>query len=220
MRVQFDLTPEEYYARERKRHSFNPLRLIMSLLFVAFLATTIGYIAYAFMEMQGLQSEIEMKEDEVASLEASQTGLNTEIARLKAKEEQFVKTLEIMRNEPPTLEVMNALETHLSPGMGLTNVRFVPAAAKTTARSNRAQKNVSELVTYTATVEATSATEDQIVALTDGLSGSGVFSGVSMPSSTKDDETKRVNFNLTLDVLPFGKINSAPGGEAGKEPTL
>lgn len=200
MKVRFDLRPAEYLERERKRHSFSLVRLVAALLLLAFVASNGFYIVKAFLETQALQSDIEILEGEVSDLEVSQTALLAEIARLKAREEQFKKTLEIMQSEPPTLEVLNALETHLERGMGLDTVRFVPA------------KDANQTTFYTATVDATAATEEQIIALTDGLSGSGLFSAVTMPSTKKDEQTGRVSFTLTLVARPFGQ-GPAEGGQ-------
>jgi len=200
MRVHFDLRPAEYLERERKRHSFNFVRLVTVLLLLAFFASSGFYIVMAFVETQDLQSRIEVLEGEIADLESSKTALLTEIARLKEREEQFKKTLEIMQSEPPTLEVLNALETHMERGMGVNTVRFVPNARE------------DKTVFYVVTVDASAAAEEQIIALTDGLSSSGLFSAVSMPSTKKDEKTGRVSFTLTLIARPFGQ-GSSEGGQ-------
>lgn len=209
MRVQFDLCPSEYLARRKKQHSFNATRILAVLLLLIFLATGIGYIVMTFMETRALASDIEIGEDAVAKLEADQRELTAEIARLKNKEQQYAKTLEIMRSEPPTIEALSALETNMDQGMGITSIRFAPG-----------KTNEAGLVVYAADVDATALAEDQITALTTGLSGSGVFSGVTMPSSQKNEGTGRVDFKLHLDLRPFGQINmTGAGNSAGKEPT-
>lgn len=218
MRVQFDLRPAEYLEIERKRSSFNPIRLLAIVLMFAFFATCIGYLALAFIESQALQSDIEDRQDMIAALEAEQNNLTAEINRLKNRETQFIRTLRIMQSEPPTLEVLNALETHMEMGMGLRSVRFTPVS---TGGRGRNAANAGP-VTYNATVEASSMTEDQIVALTNGLSGSGVFSGVTMPSSQKDEATGRISFNLLLNARPLGQIQvnlpATASEDVGKEP--
>ena len=206
MRLQFDLRPAEYLEIERKRTSFNPIRLLAILLLFAFLAICGAYIAFAFMEVQTLSDEIEERQTMVDALEAQQRSLTAEINRLKNRETEFTKTLRIMQNEPATLEVLNAIETHLHQGMGLNSIRFVPVTTRG-----------SDSVSYNATVEATALTEEQIIAMTDGLSGSGVFSGVTMPSSQRDEAAGRVNFNLLLNVRPLGEISPASEGDGGKE---
>ena len=193
MKVQFDLRPAEYLERERKRHSFNFVRLLAVLLLLVFFASSGYYIVSAFLETQALQSQIEVAEGEIADLQTSQTDLTAEIARLKEQEGQFRKTLKIMQSESPTLEVLNALEAHMERGVGASSVRFVPDAGE------------DKTVFYTVVVDASAATEDQIIALTDGLSGSGLFSTVTMPSTKKDEKTGRVSFTLTLVARPFGQ---------------
>ena len=193
MKVQFDLRPAEYLERERKRHSFNFVRLLAVLLLLAFFASSGYYIVVAFLETQALQSQIEIAEGEIADLEVSRTALTAEITRLKEQEGQFRKTLEIMQSEPPTLEVLNALEAHMERGVGANSIRFVSGARE------------DKTVFYTVTVDASAATEEQIIALTDGLSGSGLFSTVTMPSTKKDEKTGRVSFTLTLVARPFGQ---------------
>ena len=208
MRVQFDLCPAEYLARRKKRHSFNATRILAVLLLLFFLVAGIGYIVMAFMETRALASDIEMVEDAVAKLEADQSELTAEIVRLKNKEQQYAKTLQIMRNEPPTIEALSALETNMDQGMGITSIRFAPGGT-----------NEGGLVVYTADVDATALVEDQITALTTGLSGRGVFSGVTMPSSQKDEKTGRVDFKLHLELRPFGQIDMTGAADStGKEP--
>ncbi|WP_299076321.1 hypothetical protein [uncultured Fretibacterium sp.] len=193
MKAQFDLRPAEYLERERKRHSFNFVRLLAVVLLLAFFASSGYYVVMAFLETQDLQSQIEIAEGEIADLETSQKALIAEIARLKEQEEQFRKTLEIMQSEPPTLEVLNALEAHMERGVGANSVRFTPSVGE------------NKTVFYTVAVDASAATEEQIIALTDGLSGSGLFSTVTMPSTKKDEKTGRVSFTLTLVARPFGQ---------------
>ena len=163
MRVQFDLCPAEYLARRKKRHSFNATRILAVLLLLFFLVTGIGYIVMAFLETRALASDIEMQEDAVAKLEADQNELTAEIARLKNREQQYAKTLEIMRNEPPTIEALSAIETNMDQGMGMTSIHFAPGKSS----------NEEGPVVYTADVDATALVEDQITALTTGLSGAG-----------------------------------------------
>ena len=78
-------------------------------------------------------------------------------------------------------------------GVGASSVRFTPGTRE------------DKTVFYTVAVDASAATEEQIIALTDGLSGSGLFSTVTMPSTKKDEKTGRVSFTLTLVARPFGQ---------------
>lgn len=194
MRVQFDLRPVSLLEKERKKSSFNWTRLLATLLLLLFLASSGFYIATMTMKMLSLQEEISFKEDEVANLESSKTALEAEIGRLKAREKVYADTLKIMQDDLPTLEVVNALEVSMGYGMAANSLKFVPARAAGAPA--------------TATLEATSGAEEQIIELTNGLSNSGVFSGVTMPSSKRDEKTGRVSFTLNLDLRPIGQIAS------------
>ncbi|MBQ7264142.1 MAG: hypothetical protein IJR14_10555 [Synergistaceae bacterium] len=218
MRTRFDLRPAEYLERERKTHSFNIVRLVALFLLLAFLGTCGGALAMHFFEMQALADQIEETEGLVADLESQQAALTREIARLKTQEEQFTKTLKIMQSEAPTLEVMSVIESNMERGMGLNTIRFAQAAAPrgAAARAPQAGKDIS----WTAAVEATALMEEQIVALTDGLSRSGAFTGVTMPSSKKDEKTGRVDFNLSLNVRPLGQIDLLGGADGGGGPGI
>ena len=108
---------------------------------------------------------------------------------MQDRERVFTNTLKIMQDDLPTLEVLNALETYMEPGMGLNSLRC-------TGSPNMA------------VVIATAAAEDQIINFTNGLSGCGVFSAVAMPVSTRDERTGRVTFTLNLSVLPIGQIKT------------
>ncbi len=195
MRVQFDLRPVSLLEKERKKRGFNVVRLLAMILLLVFLAGSIFYIATVSIKVMGLQGEIEMKESEVTSLESGQRALEAEIKRLKAEEKVYADTLKIMQDDLPTLEVLNALEANMAPGMAANTLRFTPP--RVAGGSN------------TAVLDATAAAEDQIIELTNGLSSSGVFSGVTMPTSKRDDKTGRVAFTLNLDLRPIGQIKSS-----------
>ena len=188
MKVQFDLRPIEFIVKEQKQRSFNLVRLIAVLLLLLFVGFSSYYITVTFLEAQELSSD----------METSKVKLAKEIARLKEREVQVVKALEIMQTEPPTLEVLNALETNMEYGMGINNISFSQGG------------NAS----YEARMEGTAITEEQIVALTDGLVSSGLFSSVVMPNSRRDEKTGIVTFNLALRILPLGKaVAKEQGGK-------
>ena len=192
MRVQFDLRPESVMEKERKKTSFNPMRLLVTLLMLVFFASSGYYIVTMTLKMIDLNDSIEYKESEVSGLETQKRQLETEIRRLQDREKVFTSTLKIMQDDLPTLEVLNALETCMEPGMGLSSLRC------TTAPNTG----------NTAVLIATAAAEEQIINFTDGLSRSGVFSTVNMPTSTRDDKTGRVTFTLNLSILPIGQIKT------------
>lgn len=197
MRVQFDLRPASMLEKERKKSSFNFTRLLATLLFIGFLLTNGFYLATMTLKAMDLSSEIELKEDEVAGLEGSKQALEMEIKRLKEREKIFVDTLKIMQDDLPILEVLNELETHMPMGLTALTIQFTVAAGVPTA-----------------VVDASALTEEQIVELTTGLSGSGVFRGVVMPSSIKDEKTGRVSFVLNLTLRPIGELRGTAKLEA------
>jgi cell division protein FtsB len=175
--------------KERKKTAFNLTRLLASLLLLFFVGSSVFYIGIMTLKMFSLREEIELKESQVSDLETGRRSLEAEINRLKAQEKVFADTLQIMQDDLPTLEVLNALETCMDYGMGLNSLRLATGQV--------------------AVVEATAVTEEQIIQLTDGLTGSGVFSAVTMPTSRRDDKTGRVSFTLNLTLLPIGQIKSS-----------
>ena len=196
MRVQFDLRPASMLEKERKKTSFNLTRLLAMLLLLFFFASCGFYVLKMGWEVKVLGDEILNKEDEVSGMEGAKQALEAEIQRLRGREKVFADTLKIMQDDLPTLEILNALETHMPEyGMGITTLRFQPAA-------NAPLRCV---------LEGTAANETQIIDLSDGLSGSGIFTSVTMPTSRKDEKTGRVTFTLNMDVLPIGQIKPFVG---------
>ncbi len=202
MRVQFDLRPVSLLERERKQRSFNITRLLAMLLFLIFLGSSSFYVVTMTLKVISLKEEIDIKEGEVSGLEGSKQALEAEIRRLKDKEKVFADTLKIMQDDLPTLEVLNALEVNMIYGMAVNSLKFNPGRAAGAANS--------------AVLDATAATEEQIIEFTNGLTSSGVFSGVAMPTSKRDEKTGRVSFALNLELRPIGQINPSSGREGGK----
>jgi cell division protein FtsB len=191
--MQFDLRPVELLQKEIKKQSFSLMRLLVTLLFLFFVGSSGFYLATMTLKAIGLKEEIEYKQLEVDDLETSQRSLEAEIRRLQEREKVFSETLKIMQDDLPTIEAFNALESNTEYGMRLESVKF---AAGQTGGAN------------TLTVDASAATEDQIVQFTDGLTESGVFSQVRMPSSKLDEGTGRVAFTLVLSLLNIGQIGA------------
>jgi hypothetical protein len=195
MRVQFDLRPASLLEKERKKSSFNVVRLLMVLLLLFFVVSSVGYIGRMTLALMSLREAIEIKQDEVGTLESIKQGLQAEINRLKARERVFTDTLKIMQDELPTLEVLRALEENMASGMAAAKLTFSPPRAPGGAA--------------VAVLDATAAGERQIIDLTTGLSASGVFSEVTMPSSRLDEKTGRVSFTLNMVLRSMGQIRSS-----------
>jgi hypothetical protein len=51
-------------------------------------------------------------------------------------------------------------------------------------------------------------TDEQITSFRVGLENSGVFSRVTMPTSTFNETTRKVQFTLNLTLLSIGQIRS------------
>jgi cell division protein FtsB len=190
MRVQFDLRPVSLLEKERKKTTFNMVRLLVVLLFIPFLASSLYYIVEMAWKRAELQENIEIDQGRVEQLVSDRSALEIEIRRLQDREKMFADTLKIMQDDVPTLEVLYALETNMSYGMGLNRLVFSPGNP-------------------VVVLEATAALEEQIIALTNGLSSCGVFSAVAMPISRRDEATGRVTFTLNLTTLPIGQIKAA-----------
>ena len=195
MRIQFDLRPVSLLEKERKRTSFNFTRIVALLLFLGFVGTSGFYLGTMTLKIFELNEEIEMKQDEISRLDTQKRGLQAEIQRLQAQEKVFMDTLAIMQTDLPTVEVLGALESNLEYGMGLASLVF-----------SQPRAGASPL---TAVLNATAGAEEQIIFFTDGLSSSGVFSDVTMPTSKRDEKTGRLSFTLNLALLPIGQIRSA-----------
>jgi cell division protein FtsL len=194
MRVQFDLRPETLLEKERKRTSFNATRIMAFLFLAVFVLTTSGYIGLMTKKMFELQSSIDEVTNEVGNKESERMALFAEISRLREQEKTYASTLQIMQDDLPTLEVLNAFEEYMTYGMGLETLRFTgPAQGGGT----------------NAVLEATSATEEQIAELSEKLKNCGVFSNVEMPTSKRDERTGRISFTLNLVALPIGQIKSS-----------
>ena len=193
MRVQFDLRPPSLLEKERKRTSFNLTRLAAIGLLLFFFPISLACIVWMTINMFSMESEIEKKSGEVENMEREKMALEVEIQRLRNQEPVYANTLKIMQDDLPTLEVLNAFEEHMSHGMGLNSLRFAQPIAEGTP----------------VPVDATAATEEQIIRLYDGLMSSGVFVTGAMSNSRRDDTTGRVSFTLNLTAFPIGQIKSS-----------
>jgi hypothetical protein len=166
------------------------MRTLAIILLLLFFPSTMGYIGWMAWNILSMRGDVEDKRNEVENMEGEKTALEGEIRRLQAQEAMYASTLKIMQDDLPTLEVLNAFEKHMVRRMGLNTLRF----GNTTPTGT------------TVTVDATAATEEQIINLYAGLMSSGVFASGSMSNSKRDDKTGRVSFTLNLTALPIGQI--------------
>jgi len=193
MKVQFDLRPIGMLEKERKQKSFNLTRTIAVLLLAAFFVTSIGYLVMMTIERLALKDRVIENESIVSVLEREKTGLQTKVTELRAREKVFSDTLNIMQDDLPTIEVLNALETNIDEyGIGLDTLRFI----------------VGNVAGVNSVVEVTglAATDKQIIDYSDRLRASGVFTDVLLPVTTLNESTGLISFTLRMPYLPIGQI--------------
>jgi cell division protein FtsB len=188
MRTRFDLRPADLIKKEGKKRSFNPVRLLVILVFLLFLGSTSFYLVNSTFEVLDLKSSVESKQSEVSRLEADRVALEAEITRLQQRERMFTDALKIMQEDLPTLEMFKALETYAEPGMRFFDLRYAAPQVMLNARAD---------------------TEEQITLFRVELENSGVFSKVDMPTSKLDEKTRKVLFTLNLTLLPIGQIRNS-----------
>ena len=198
MKAQFDLRPSGMLAKERKQKSFNLTRLIAVLLVLAFFASTGGYIVMMGMNSFRLQKAVQAKREAAAGLRRRKSDLEKQVTELKAKEKVFIDTLQIMQEDLPTIEVLNALETEMDDyGIAFTSLKFVFGRAA--ARGREKEPDVVEL-TGLVTLDT------QVVDFSERLRSAGVFSDVLLTATTRDERTGLVSFTLRMPYLPIGQI--------------
>ena len=196
MKTQFDLRPAGMLEKERKQKSFNLTRIVAILLMGAFFVTSVGYIVLMAWQSFALQEAVIDKEALVNGLEAEKSTLQRQVNDLRAREKVFTDTLQIMQDDLPSLEVLNALETNMDVyGIGFNSLRFVIGRG---SGNNKAP----DVVEVTGTV----ATDKQIIDFTDRLRSSGVFSDVFLPVTTRNERTGMISFTLRMPVFPIGQI--------------
>jgi hypothetical protein len=164
----------------------------------AFLLTSGGYYALMLRNLFWLQEEVVTKEDHVLTLETDKTVLQKQVSDLQAREKVFSQTLQIMQDDMPSLEVLNALESNMDGlGMGFNTLRF------NLGRGTGANKEPDVVeVTGMAT------TDKQIIDYADRLRASGVFRDVFLPSTVRSEQSGMINFTLRMPVFPIGQIRA------------
>ena len=177
-----DLRPTEYVELERRRYSFNPNRIILWGLLVAFVMLSIGTMSFAWMRMRDLDIELEDMRLANTDLLARRTELARSNSELEKKQKQLEKILDFLKKDIPVLEVMSALENHFAAGVKLTEANF----SQTSAMGG-----------VTITIDGTASDEKAILAMTEGLKQSGLFREVRLPISLKA-QTGLTVFKLLL----------------------
>ena len=182
-----DLRPAEYVELERRRYSFNPNRIILWGLLVAFVMLSIGTISFAWMRMRDLDLELEDMRIANSDLLARRTELAKTNADLENQQKQTEQILEFLKRDIPVLEVMGALETHFAAGVKLDEADFSRMA----------------LGRVLVTIDGKASDEKAILAMTEGLKQCGLFDDVRLPVSQKA-QTGQIIFKLLLRVKETG----------------
>ena len=191
MKIKIDLRPRELV--ERKKNGVNFALIIVTVIFLSFVAVSGTTFVYGYVTSRSLQAEVSRLNDDIAMLTAQNRRLSNEIARLSLQEKMYGNALALLREELPTLEFLEAVEKALPKGVWI---------------SSAAQKQGS------AELKGFSYNENDIVVFARGLIDTGVVPNVAFPVTkrTKLNGTAVVDFSLSCSV---GAIESI--GKAGEK---
>lgn len=182
-----DLRPSAYVELERRRYSFNPNRLLLWVLLVAFVMLSAGTISFTWMRIAELDAQLEGKREANSELLAQRAELAKGNADLEAQQRRTQLVLDFLKKDMPVLEIMNALEAHFAAGVKFDEATF------------------SRLGTggVTVTIDGKAVDEKAILSMTEGLKQSGMFSEVRLPVSLRA-MTGQVIFKLILTIKDVG----------------
>ena len=198
MKIQYDLRPAEMMEKERKQKSFNGVLLLAILLIMAFFGSSGVYIGHMSIELFSLKDKVMERTIMVTSLETEKRNLERQVNDLKAREKVFADTLKIMQDDLPTLEVLNALETNMDDyGIGFDSLRFV------VGRTTRGVKDPDSLE-----VTGLVLSDKQVIDFSERLGASGVFNGVSLSNTTRNEQTGMISFTLRMPTKSIGQIEA------------
>ncbi|MBQ7220200.1 MAG: pilus assembly protein PilM [Synergistaceae bacterium] len=178
-----DIRPSAYVELERRRYSFNPNRIILWGLLVAFVMLSIGTISFAYMRIHDINLELEDKRVANNDLLNQRTALQRSNAELERQQRHTQEVLDFLRGDMPVLEIMNALEAHFAAG-----IKFDEADFSRTFMAG-----------ITVVIDGKAADEKTILSMTEGLKQSDLFNDVRLPISQKA-QTGQVIFKLILRV--------------------
>ena len=202
--ARFDLRPPEYVSRERRRRSFNPLRLAALVSISAFLAANAWHTAAALLTIRSLDAALRERRQMIGALEQRRGPLLEEISRLRERTGRLMERTEFLEEETPVLEALMEIERRVEPGTWLTGVRIFPLEG-------------SDVRAYGASVEGSSDSEEELIALSDGLRDSAVFTSVTLPVARKEEGSgRRVVFEMSLVLNPLNRGTAGEEGEPGE----
>lgn len=178
-----DLRPSKYVELERRRYSFNPNRIVLWALLVAFVMLSVGTISFALMRMREMDIELEDKRVANSDLLVQRSALARTNANLENQQKHTEHVLDFLRKDIPVLEIMDALGIYSAAGVKFDEADF--------SRGFTGE--------VTVMIDGKSSDEKAILALTEGLKQSELFSDVRLPVSQKA-QTGQIIFKLILRV--------------------
>lgn len=185
--IYIDLRPRAYLELQKRLHSFNINRVASILFTGVFIFSSSASIALSLIKANKISEAIEIEHDFIDNLQGQLNALEQYNDSLHAQENDVVHVLNFVKDDIPVLEVMNVLEANTGVGIEFRAINF--------------GKDKSGVV---ATLEAVSENEDLIIAMTEGLSRSGIFKSIIMPGSNKG-ENEKVNFTLILNIADIAR---------------
>ena len=178
-----DIRPSAYVELERRRYSFNPNRIILWGLLVAFVMLSIGTISFTYMRIRDIEFELDDKRVANNDLLSRRTALAQSNANLERQRKRTQDVLDFLKGDIPVLEVMSALETHFASGVKFEEADFSRAVTGG----------------VTVIIDGKAADEKAILSMTEGLKQSNMFEDVRLPVSQKA-QTGQIIFKLILRV--------------------
>ncbi len=180
--IYIDLRSRDYLALQKRKNSFNINRVAILALITTLVFALIVSVVLSILKANKLNVALDSERDFISNLQNQVRDLERENDYLHSQQRGILQILNFKREDLPVLEVMNALEANTGVGIEFRSINF--------------GKDRSGCV---ATLEATAEDEELIIAMTEGLTHSGIFRNITMPSSQKL-ESDKINFTLILNI--------------------
>ena len=178
MKVKLDLRPR--YLLEANREKINAARLLLTSLLLAFILVGGTTLTLTFLKVRSMNADAAMFTDQLAIQKTQNEKMSQEIQRLSDIEALYTSALQLLDDELPALEVVNAVEAALPPGVWLESLTILPGKA---------------------TLKGKSWVEGDVVEFAKGLLDSGVVVTVDFPVTTRVEMDKESMVDFTLSCL-------------------
>lgn len=198
MRVQLDLRPRHVVEAQSRR--LNLARVLLSVLFVAFLLVTGSTLVLSFLKVRGMDAEITMLKDQVTLQKAQTLKMGNEIKRLAGEENMYASALSLLHEDLPALEFLESVEKFLPEGVWLTSLTMSPGSLSV----EKGKPAVPDRVT----LRGGAYVENDVVEFAKGLQGSWVVLAVDFPVTSrvekKEESDSIVDFTLSCTLRDAG----------------